>query len=254
MSSAKQSKWLRPVAAILLVVAVAFVVLPLVFNEPNAQQGLEVGFFDEPERSEDGPAPDDAPRAIAPARFATPFAQNAVHLERIAPRPPLTPTVERETGPRPTLLHKPLVISAGEVAFPQGTIRLKGLVVTEPDETCTAPNGDLWPCGILARTAFRNFVSGRSLSCILPQEDWSDTITVSCLVGKQDPAAWLVTRGWARAFFGSNYASLEREAQEEGRGLYGSDPRDIAAIPDSNTVIEPDGVNPGQDPLPVPLR
>ena len=127
-------------------------------------------------------------------------------------------------------------------------------MVTDPDETCTAPDGSLWPCGIIARTAFRNFISGRSLSCVLPDERWKDIVVVSCLVGKQDPAAWLASRGWARTFFGSKYEEMEREAQNESRGLYGTDPRGIAAVPDSNTDIEPDGINPGSDPLPVPLR
>ncbi|WP_419909384.1 hypothetical protein [Hoeflea sp.] len=195
-----------------------------------------------------------APRAIAPEQFATPFAQDAVRLERIAPRAPLTPTVERETGPRPTLLHKPLVIAAGEVVFPEGGLRLKGIVVTDPDDTCTDAEGRLWPCGIIARTAFRNFISGRSLSCILPEERWRDIVVVSCLVGKQDPAAWLASRGWARTFVGSKYADLEQTAQQEARGIYGSDPRGPSVVPDSRLEVSPDAVSPLPAPLPVPLR
>jgi endonuclease YncB( thermonuclease family) len=250
----RQSRWSRLSVTAALLVAAAFVLVPLIYGPSSPDHpGLSIpgasGNGDN-----DGGSADAPPRAIAPAKFATPFAQNAVHLERIAPRAPLTPVVARETGPRPTLLHKPVVVAAGELAFHEGSLRLKGLVVTEPDEICSAADGSLWPCGIIARTAFRNFIGGRSLSCVLPDGEWSENLVVSCLVGKEDPAAWLVSRGWAQAFFGSNYSDLQRIAQEEGRGIYGSDPRGIAAIPDSDVDIESDNLTPVSDPLPVPLR
>lgn len=254
--------WLRLSAAvrpavIILVLIVVGLVLYQFLAGPSTPDLLDTTYpagSDEAAQEARSEAMSNPPRAIAPEQFATPFAQNAARLERVAARAPLTPTISRDTGPHPTLLHKPLVIAAGELAFQEGGLRLKGLVVTDPDETCTAPDGSLWPCGIIARTAFRNFVGGRSLSCVLPDDRWRDIIVVSCLVGRQDPAAWLARSGWARTFVGSNYSEMEREAIQESRGLHGTDPRVTAAIPDSGTVIEPDGINPGSDPLPVPLR
>ena len=255
MARRKQSLRFRLSVSLALLVALAFVVVPLLMGDSEDHPGLDKTALTDSGQdiAGDGSA-DQPPRAIAPARFATPFAQNAVHLERIAPREPLTPVVVQETGPRPTLLHKPVVVAAGELAFQEGSLRLKGLVVTEPEETCVTPDGALWPCGIIARTAFRNFVGGRSLSCILPNGEFEENLVVSCLVGREDPAAWLVSRGWARAFFGSNYSDLQRTAEAEGIGLYGSDPRGIAAIPDSDVTIDDDGLTPVSDPLPVPLR
>ncbi|MCY6382519.1 thermonuclease family protein [Hoeflea prorocentri] len=246
----------RP-ASILIVVLMAAWVLYHFAPDPSARQERRASG---PLWSGDAPvetaSPTDAmsPRAIAPQQFATPFAQNAAELERIAPRAPLTPQVEPETGPRPTLLHKPLVIAAGEIVFPEGGLRLKGIIVTDPDETCTSPDGQLWPCGIIARTAFRNFIGGRSLSCNLTDDRWKDILVVSCLVGRQDPAAWLASSGWVRTFVGSKYAELEQAAQKEGAGIFGNDPRGLPAVPDSNVAVSPDSVSSPTDPLPVPLR
>ncbi|WP_368463994.1 thermonuclease family protein [Hoeflea sp. TYP-13] len=252
----KLNSVLRP-AVILVLLIIGAVVLYRFVPDPASTKrmgGTEPLWTDEAPDQTAAVSSAEAPRAIEPARFATPFAQDAARLERIAPRPPLTPQLDEDTGPRPTLLHRPLVIAAGQLAFPQGEIRLKGLIVTDPDETCSSPGGLLWPCGIIARTAFRNFMGGRSLSCAVPSGEWEDPIVVTCLVGKQDPAAWLVTRGWVRTPDDSKYADFERTARDEGIGLFGEDPRGLLPVPDSQVVIAPDGVSPLPDPLPVPLR
>lgn len=252
----RRTRFVTPFSILAIVLAVGFA-LYLLAPDPSKKRPDDTAgpIWSDSEKSENADASAAAaPRAIAPEKFATPFAQNAVRLERIAPRAPLTPTVEPETGPRPTLLHKPLVIAAGEIVFPEGGLRLKGIVVTDPDDTCTDQEGRLWPCGIIARTAFRNFVGGRSLSCNLPEERWREIIVVTCLVGKQDPAAWLASSGWARTFVGSKYADLGAAAQRQAKGIFGSDPRGLSPVPDSGQTVSSDGVSPLPDPLPVPLR
>lgn len=252
----KRHRLLNLVATIALLVALGFILVPLFLGplKPKEEGIDKVALINQEEIESDAEPAGDSPRSIDPTQFATPFAKNAVHLERIAPRQPLTPVVVKDTGPRPTLLHKPVVVAAGELAFQEGSLRLKGLLVTEPEETCVALDGSLWPCGIVARTAFRNFVSGRSLSCMLPNGEFEENLVVSCLVGREDPAAWLVSQGWARSFFGSNYADLQRKAEVEGLGLHGSDPRGGGTVPDSEVVIESDSLTPVSEPLPVPLR
>jgi len=252
----KKNRLLNLVATAALLVALGFIVVPLMLGPLKpTEPGLEkVAISDEPETVSGDASGEASLRSIDPTQFATPFAKNAVHLERIAPREPLTPVVVKETGPRPTLLHKPVVVAAGELAFQEGSLRLKGLLVTEPEETCIAADGSLWPCGIIARTAFRNFVGGRSLSCVLPGGEFEENLVVSCLVGREDPAAWLVSQGWARAFFGSNYADLQRNAELQGLGLHGADPRGGGTVPDSDVVIGSDSLTPVSEPLPVPLR
>lgn len=163
------------------------------------------------------------PRSISPQLFAQPFAQNAVRLERIAPRQPLTPP--KPKAQKRTLLYRPEVSAPGLITYEQGQLQLEGIAILDPVETCTDQSGDNWPCGIIARTAFRNFLRGRALSCKVPEGTWSQTVISQCFVGTQDPAAWLVSHGWARAVAGSGYLKMEQSAQENLKGVYGSDPR-----------------------------
>jgi endonuclease YncB( thermonuclease family) len=179
------------------------------------------------------------PRPIAPKRFAQPFAEGAVQLERIAPRQPLTPPPPKDNTPKRTLLHRPVVTASGLITYKNGTLRLAGIEVVDPQEVCTDQQGIEWPCGIIARTAFRNFLRGRALSCNAPAGRWEETVTSQCIVGNQDPAVWLVSHGWVRPTAGSDYAALEQAAKDNHKGLYGSDPRNLLPVGDSGLRINP---------------
>ncbi len=177
------------------------------------------------------------PRVIAPVQFAQPFAEHASQLERIEPRQPLTPPTPVDTTPRATLLHRPKVVAAGMVSYKQGVLTFEDIDPVRPEEMCDGPTGDPWPCGIIARTAFRNFLRGRALACVVSQGQWDDGVVASCLVGKQDPAAWLVSHGWSRASRQSTYGKMHAEARAQSKGLYGGDPRQPLDLIDSQ--IEP---------------
>ena len=185
------------------------------------------------------PAPGiNAPRPIAPKLLAQPFTKHTAALERLPPRKALTPKPPKQTGPRRTLLHRPVVTAAGRVTYGKAVLQLEGIDVVETGETCDGPSGSSWPCGIIARTAFRNFLRGRSMNCTVPAAKWSDVITASCQVGTQDPAAWLAGSGWARAIEGSAYAEVAQAAREAGKGLYGDDPRGPRPdLPDSQAEL-----------------
>jgi len=215
------------------------------------------------------------PRQVAPKQFAPPFAKDAVQLERIAPRQPLTapplanstpqsvnstpqsvkPTPQSadtapqsvDTAPKATPLHRPVVTAAGVFSYPMGELRLAGIEVLDPAESCLDADGAAWPCGVIARTAFRNFLRGRPLSCVVPPGPWTEPVVRECLVGRDDPAAWLVRRGWARAAAGSAYAALEDVARQDRAGLHGSDPRGQSPVVDSGVRITP---LPGSPPEP----
>lgn len=163
------------------------------------------------------------PRPISPKLFAQPFAQNALRLERIAPRQPLTPP--KPITPKRISLHQPVVSASGLITFSRGQLQLAGIVVLDALVNCTDRTGDNWPCGIIARTAFRGFLRGRTLSCIAPEGPWKQTVVSQCLVGTQDPAEWLVSHGWAQAIPGSDYVKFEQIARQDQKGVYGSDPR-----------------------------
>lgn len=185
------------------------------------------------------------PRVIAPVQFAQPFAEQANNLERIAPRQPLTPPKPVDTSPRPTLLHRPTVVAAGMVSYKQGSLTFEDIDPVKPEEICNGPSGVPWPCGIIARTAFRNFLRGRALSCVVPQGHWENVIVANCLVGKQDPAAWLVSHGWSRASKNSTYGPMHTKARDQSKGVYGGDPRQPLDLIDSQ--IEPSAGLDGED-------
>ena len=73
-------------------------------------------------------------RHVSPELFAAPFTENAMRLERIAPRQPLTPP--RKTGPKKTLLHRPVVTAAGLVTYASGQLRLADVEVLETQTVC----------------------------------------------------------------------------------------------------------------------
>lgn len=186
-------------------------------------------------------------REVSPELFAPPFATSAIDLERVEPRAPLVPEPEEDTGPERTPLFMPNVIAAGLIRYGQGDLQLDGIDVVDPERVCTDPEGNTWPCGIIARTAFRNFLRGRALTCTVPDGQWQEPVVADCRIGNQDPAAWLASNGWAPAASGTVYADVARAARDENRGIYGSDPRQEMPDIDSRVrvTLQPD---PPQEP------
>lgn len=95
-----------------------------------------------------------------------------------------------------TILRHPVALSAGLVQFEGRTIQIAGVKPQSADRICRATTGD-WPCGTVARTAFRNFIRARAFACRTPKGEWSGTVTARCTIGDDDPALWLARNGWA---------------------------------------------------------
>ncbi|PYE46714.1 hypothetical protein DFI02_101860 [Rhizobium sp. PP-F2F-G20b] len=117
----------------------------------------------------------------------------AVDSESLAPpgEVPVDPATLEET-----ILRHPVALSAGLVQFEGRTIQIAGVKPQSADRICRATTGD-WPCGTVARTAFRNFIRARAFTCQTPKGGWSGTVTARCTVGTDDPALWLAHNGWA---------------------------------------------------------
>jgi endonuclease YncB( thermonuclease family) len=174
-------------------------------------------------------------RGVAPELFAQPFAAATDELERVEPRAPLTTQPVEDTGPQGTPLFMPNVIASGLIRYGQGELQLDGIEVVEPERICTDPDGNAWPCGVIARMAFRNFLRGRALTCTVPGGQWQQKVVTECRIGNEDPAAWLAGNGWAPAVSGTLYADLARTARDESRGIYGRDPRE--EMPDIDSRV-----------------
>ncbi|MDF1599114.1 thermonuclease family protein [Mesorhizobium sp. YIM 152430] len=164
-------------------------------------------------------------RPVAPMIAAPPV--DVTQLERVAPREPLSPLGAPEDPatrpPRETLLHRPVVVDAGTIEAQGHRVALEGIEIVAADETC-GEGGRSWPCGVHARTAFRNYLRGRAVACTVPGTPGGETIVSRCKLGPADPAAWLVAQGWARAAPGSGYEDDEQAALEAGRGIHGAAP------------------------------
>lgn len=169
-------------------------------------------------------------RDIAPEQFGLPEEVTAKPLERIKARQALSDPVARPE-PIPSVLRHPVALSAGLIQFDgDRLLQLDGLVAQTAGRTCKA-NGRSWPCGVVARTAFRNFLRARALLCVVPKNGWEDTLTTTCTVNGTDPAAWLAENGWAEAKAGSPLEDKVVAAKRSRLGFFGDDPRDLSATP-----------------------
>lgn len=166
-------------------------------------------------------------RAIKPSYFGQDFRRDVKELIRIPPREPLSRmALQPATSEDGILLYRPVTLGAGLLSFSGRNLRLAGLEPTAADRFCRKESGEgYWPCGMMARTALRNFLRGRAVECDVASDDWTGTAVSTCTVNDQDIAAWLVERGWAEAAEHSDYAALEDEARQASRGLFGADPR-----------------------------
>jgi hypothetical protein len=169
-------------------------------------------------------------RDIAPEQFGMPEVVTAKPLERIEARQALSDPVAKPES-IPSVLRHPVALSAGLVQFDgDRLLQLDGLIAQTAGRTCEA-NGKSWPCGVVARTAFRNFLRARALLCDVPKNGWEGTLTTTCTVNGTDPAAWLAENGWAEAKAGSPLEDKVEAAKRSRLGFFGDDPRDLSATP-----------------------
>jgi endonuclease YncB( thermonuclease family) len=185
-------------------------------------------------------------------------------LERIEPRQPLSemgqaappappPTaVPVDNTAKPALLYRPVATAAGTIEVSGYKIALEGIDALPPDETCNSDGGGTWPCGMAARTAFRNWLRSRAVECTVPAQPSDDLIATQCRLGNEDIAGWLVQNGWARAKDGSPMAETMKKAEEAKLGIFGDPP---PALPASIQLPLPsfsDTPLPPAEPVPAP--
>ncbi|MBP1885824.1 thermonuclease family protein [Sinorhizobium mexicanum] len=174
-------------------------------------------------------------RTIEPQLFAVPQDGLAQPLERIAPRPPLSEPKEKPATAT-MIFRRPVALAAGLIRSGDTTVQLKDIEPEDAEKTCEG-NGRSWPCGMVARTAFRNFLRARALVCDQPEENSEKTVTTACKVGNENPAEWLVSNGWATPLPGTSLEVKAEAARSAKLGFYGNDPRDLSRAP--LTIDEP---------------
>lgn len=149
-------------------------------------------------------------------------------LQRVAPRPPLSElslALPPDPGkPEPRLLYRPVAVAAGRIEAQGHVIELPGIEITEADRKCRDPQGRNWSCGMIARTAFRNWLRGRAIECTVAEIPAKTPVSIACRLGDQDVAEWLVRNGYAEAVEDGAYSGLGEEARKAGRGIFGDGP------------------------------
>ncbi|MBZ9796733.1 thermonuclease family protein [Mesorhizobium sp. ES1-4] len=237
-----------------------------------SQAGIDAGPEEPATSAIPGPAAPPPPppvhsRAIDPDVVAPPELPTG-ELERIEPREPLS-KLALAMPPKPkmpddwngTKLFQPVAPAAGLIDAKGYSVAVSGIDVVRQDETCTT-DGKSWPCGVRARTAFRAFLRGRAVVCLVPPEGGRDLIAAKCRIGKQDVGQWLVENGWARAARGGPYVEAGDKAQSAKKGIFGSAPNlaGISAAPAAlgpapqapGSILEEDGgvLKPADQPTP----
>lgn len=197
------------------------------------------------ERTAAAPARAAPARAVAPEIVAPPPLDPA-ELQRTEPREPLS-DLALALPPKPvppdkwkgTLLHRPVAVASARFEAMGRTVALAGVEGVDADETCSW-EGTAWPCGVRARTAFRTWLRGRSLSCAIPPESDRHLVVATCRLGKQDVGLWLAANGWAKATADGPYAEAGAAARDKRLGIFGAPPR--SAVPESSFQLPPSSV------------
>jgi endonuclease YncB( thermonuclease family) len=111
----------------------------------------------------------------------------------------------------------------GQTLTASGTIiRLAGINVREPNESCKDANGKVWPCGEQAKGALKRLIRGRSITCALPQGGPNNEMAMRCAVVGIDISTWMVRRGWAKPLVEGDrsFAEAVQEAKTTRAGLW----------------------------------
>ncbi|KAB2717341.1 thermonuclease family protein [Brucella intermedia] len=189
-------------------------------------------------------------------------------MEREAPRPPLSdlglastpkppeppaPATAVDAGEQMQLLQRPVAVAAGRLESQGRTIDLQGIEIVPVEQTCQPASGESWPCGMQARTAFRQWLRSRAVMCRLPENDSGAAVATECTLGNEDAAAWLVANGWAKAIPGGAYEEAGRKAVEARLGIFGNKPDTSLPNPEpgsSDMMDTPSPLAPEPEPQP----
>lgn len=225
-------------------------------TEDLARQATEPEAAAEPEALVEPEPPVESPRELKPTQPADGA------YERVEPRPPLGELGEAKppkTAPppdpnsvKPRRLFNPVATAAGVIEAQGYRLALKGVDPLPISEECTF-EGRTWPCGTQARSAFRSWLRTRAVRCAVPETPPAGQITTECTIGKDDPAAWLVASGWAKATADGPYAEASKAAERDRKGMFGPPPRTISiAAPPQPSPLDLPAIEPAPEPVEQP--
>ncbi|OYW56323.1 MAG: hypothetical protein B7Z29_04130 [Hyphomicrobium sp. 12-62-95] len=113
------------------------------------------------------------------------------------------------------------VAGPGELRIGGGIVRLDGLTLLDPDQTCQRDDGTTWACGAAAKQAFEKLVRRRTVTCVIGGA--ADGVrTGRCSSDGRDMGAELVRggHGFADGLLWAAYSTDEQAASEQKSGLW----------------------------------
>jgi endonuclease YncB( thermonuclease family) len=142
-------------------------------------------------------------------------------VDSAAPVPAETAATATSTPNTDTLSGTARVAGVGALRIDGGVVRLDGLTMLDPAQTCQRADGTTWACGAAAKQALEKLVRRRTVTCAINGE--TDGVrSGTCRVDGQDLGAELVRagHGFADAMVWASYSSDERAAQDANAGLW----------------------------------
>ncbi len=125
---------------------------------------------------------------------------------------------------RPALEGVASAVTGDTLRISGQVVRLAGIEAPELEQSCGGEGSRerRWKCGDAARSALRDAVRAKSVSCHLSGSDARGTRLGTCNVGATDIAGDLVTRGHVFAQQGlfSTYGRIEQDARNARRGIW----------------------------------
>lgn len=159
------------------------------------------------------------PSPVAGAASRPPEAQPAAPATLLAPAPgasPLAPTGSAIALQPPYTVLDGLTVRSG-----RQVVRLADLHGPHRDAVCYDRGGHLWACGLRARAALTNLISGHALDCRVVGRE-GEAVVAHCRRDQADLGRDLVAAGWARPALDKQapYNGELGAAMETGAGLW----------------------------------
>ncbi len=103
-------------------------------------------------------------------------------------------------------------------------IRLHGIDAPESRQLCTL-DGKPWMCGKDAANALADWIGRRPVTCEELDRDRYDRIVARCSVAGEDLGEWMVSHGWAVAYYqySYEYERAEHYAKTRRLGIWASE-------------------------------
>lgn len=123
----------------------------------------------------------------------------------------------------PVIAGRVVVVDGDTFDIGRVRIRLWGVDAPERRQTCTKADGQLWQCGVEARTALRTLTDSASVRCVPQYLDRDGRQVAKCSIGGKDIAGQLVAQGWVLDYphFSKDvFQASERQARLKRIGVW----------------------------------